>query len=177
MTRSADSMPTPGEANAVRLLVVEDHPLFRDALVGVVATAFPNAEVFQAISIDGALDILASKGSVDIILLDLSMPGTTGLLGAFRVRVAAPKSALVIVSAYDSARVVRCAMALGISGYIPKSTPKIELVQSIRAVLEGEVCFRSNSMETWQPGAPAGKFRTCCVNYLVSRHSSFVFST
>lgn len=141
MTRSADSMPTPGEANAVRLLVVEDHPLFRDALVGVVATAFPDAEVFQAISIDGALDILASKGSVDVILLDLSLPGTTGLLGAFRVRVAAPKSALVIVSAYDSARVVRCAMALGISGYIPKSTPKAELVQSIRAILEGEVCF------------------------------------
>ena len=82
MTRSADSMPTPGEANAVRLLVVEDHPLFRDALVGVVATAFPNAEVFQAISIDGALDILASKGSVDIILLDLSMPGTTGTPGS-----------------------------------------------------------------------------------------------
>jgi DNA-binding NarL/FixJ family response regulator len=141
MTRSADSMPTPGEANAVRLLVVEDHPLFRDALVGVVATAFPSAEVFQAISIDGALDILASKSSVDVILLDLSMPGTTGLLGAFRVRVAAPKSALVIVSAYDSARVVRCAMALGISGYIPKSTPKTELVLSIRAILEGEVSF------------------------------------
>jgi DNA-binding NarL/FixJ family response regulator len=139
MTRSADSMPTPGEANAVRLLVVEDHPLFRDALVGVIATAFPNAEVFQATSIDGALDILASKGPVDIILLDLSMPGTTGLLGAFRVRAAAPKSALVIVSAYDSARIVGCAMALGISGYIPKSTPKAELIQSIRSILEGEV--------------------------------------
>jgi len=124
----------------VRLLVVEDHPLFRDALVGVIATAFPNAEVFQAISIDGSLDLLASKGSVDVILLDLSMPGTTGLLGAFRVRVAAPKSALVIVSAYDSAQVVRCAMSLGVSGYIPKSTPKAELVQSIRSILEGEVC-------------------------------------
>lgn len=124
----------------MRLLVVEDHPLFRDALVGVIATAFPNAEVFQAISIDGALDILASKGSVDIILLDLSMPGTTGLLGAFRIRVAAPKSALVIVSAYHSARIVRCAMSLGVSGYIPKSTPKAELVQSIRSILEGEVC-------------------------------------
>ncbi len=123
----------------MRLLVVEDHPLFRDALVGVVAAAFANAEVFQAISIDGALDILASKGSVDVILLDLSMPGTTGLLGAFRVRVAAPKSALVIVSAFESARTVGCAMALGISGYIPKSTPKAELVQSIRSILEGEV--------------------------------------
>ncbi len=130
MTRSADSMPTPGEANAVRLLVVEDHPLFRDAL---------DAEVFQATSIDGALDILASKGSVDIILLDLSMPGTTSLLGAFRVRAAAPKSALVIVSAYDSTRIVGYAMALGISGYIPKSTPKAELIQSIRSILEGEV--------------------------------------
>ncbi len=124
----------------MRLLVVEDHPLFRDALVGVIAAAFPNAEVFQAISIDGALDILASKGSVDVILLDLAMPGTTGLLGAFRVRVAAPKSALVIVSAHDSTRVVRCAISLGVSGYIPKSTPKAELVQSIRSILEGEVC-------------------------------------
>jgi len=112
--------------------------MFRDALVGVIATAFPNAEVFQATSIDGALDILASKGPVDIILLDLSMPGTTGLLGAFRVRAAAPKSALV-VSAYDSARIVGHAMALGISGYIPKSTPKAELIQSISSILEGEV--------------------------------------
>lgn len=139
MTRSAGSMPTPSEANAVRLLVVEDHPLFRDALVGVIAAGFPNAEVFQATSIDGALNILGSKGSVDIILLDLSMPGTTSLLGAFRVRAAAPKSALVIVSAYDSARIVGCAMALGISGYIPKSSPKAELIQSIRLVLEGEI--------------------------------------
>ena len=88
---------------------------------------------------DRAVSILASKGSVDIILLDLSMPGTTSLLGAFRVRAAAPKSALVIVSAYESARIVGCAVALGIAGYIPKSTPKAELVRSIRLILEGEV--------------------------------------
>lgn len=138
-TGLAVNMPTTSEANAVRLLVVEDHPLFRDALVGVIARAFPNAEIFQATSIDGALDILAAEGAVDMILLDLLLPGTTGLLGAFRVRVAAPKSALVIVSAHESARIVRCAMSLGISGYIPKSTPKAELVQSIRSVLEGEV--------------------------------------
>ena len=154
MTRSADSMPTPGEANAVRLLVVEDHPLFRDALVGVVATAFPDAEVFQAVSIDGALDVLASKGSVDVILLDLSMPGTTGLLGAFRVRVAAPKKrACHCLPAYDSARVVRCAMALGISGYIPKSTPKTELVQSIRADFAGGGLFPEAI--PWKRGDPA----------------------
>jgi len=140
MTRLADTTLTPGKASTVRLLVVEDHPLFRDALVSVVTGAFPDAEVFQAISIDEALDILASKSSLDVILLDLSIPGTTGLLGAFRVRAAAPKSALVIVSAHDSARIVRCAMSFGVSGYISKSTPKAEIVQSIRSVLEGEVC-------------------------------------
>jgi DNA-binding NarL/FixJ family response regulator len=132
-------MPTTNRANSVRLLVVEDHPLFRDALVGVIATAFPDAEVLQATSIDGALAVLASEGPVDMILLDLSMPGTTGLLGAFRVRVAAPKSALVIVSAYETQRIVRCAMSLGVAGYIPKSTPKAELVQSICLILDGEV--------------------------------------
>ena len=125
-----------------RLLVVEDHPLFRNALVGVVSAAFPGAEVLQATSIDGALDVLAAHGAVDLVLLDLSLPETTGLLGLFRVRVAAPRSALVVVSAYDDSRIIGGATALGIAGYIPKSTPKTEMARLIRSVLEeGAVCF------------------------------------
>lgn len=125
-----------------RLLVVEDHPLFRNALVGVVSAAFPGAEVLQATSIDGALDVLAAHGAVDLVLLDLSLPETTGLLGLFRVRVAAPRSALVVVSAYDDSRTIGGATALGIAGYIPKSTPKTEMARLIRSVLEeGAVCF------------------------------------
>lgn len=132
----------PSEAKrAPRLLVVEDHPLFRDALVGVVSTAFPGAEILQATTIDGALDVLAGNGIVDLVLLDLSMPETTGLLGAFRVRTAAPRSALVIVSAHEDSRIIGGATALGIAGYIPKSTPKTELAQLIRSILEGAVCF------------------------------------
>lgn len=126
----------------LQLLVVEDHPLFRNALVGVVSAAFPGAEVLQATSIDGALDVLAAHGAVDLVLLDLSMPETMGLLGLFRVRVAAPRSALVVVSAYDDSRIIGGATALGIAGYIPKSTPKIEMARLIRSVLEeGAVCF------------------------------------
>ena len=125
-----------------RLLVVEDHPLFRNALVGVVSAAFPGAEVLQATSIDGALDVLAAHCAVDLVLLDLSLPETTGLLGLFRVRVAAPRSALVVVSAYDDSRTIGGATALGIAGYIPKSTPKTEMARLIRSVLEeGAVCF------------------------------------
>ena len=131
----------PGETKSPRLLIVEDHPLFRQALVGVLGLAFPDAGIIQATSIDAALDVLTGEGTIDLILLDLSMPGTTGLLGAFRIRTAAPKCALAIVSAHLDPRVIGGAIALGASGYIPKSTPKDELAELIRRILNGAVCF------------------------------------
>jgi len=131
--------PPVGKAGSPRLLIVEDHPLFRAALIGVIGAEFPEAEVLQATSIDGALDIVTARDGLDLILLDLSMPGTTGLLGAYRVRAAAPRSALVIVSAHDDSRIIGSAIALGISGYIPKSTPKSELARLLRNILDGGV--------------------------------------
>jgi DNA-binding NarL/FixJ family response regulator len=133
--------PPPGKAAVPRLLIVEDHPLFRAALVGVIGVEFPDAEMLQATSIDGALDVIAERDGFDLIMLDLSMPGTKGLLGAYRVRAAAPRSALVIVSAHDDPRIVGNAIALGISGYIPKSTPKAELARMLRGILDGAVCL------------------------------------
>jgi DNA-binding NarL/FixJ family response regulator len=112
----------------------------------------PGAEILQGTSIGGALDIVAGGDPIDVILLDLSMPGTTGLLGALRIRIAAPKSALVIISAHDDSRIVGSAMALGISGYIPKSTPKGELAEFIRCILDGAVCIPRRLLE-----APAAK--------------------
>ncbi|WP_298254889.1 response regulator transcription factor [Bradyrhizobium sp.] len=142
MTRTlADQQRPTGEVRAPRLLIVEDHPLFRDALIGVIGLTFPNADILQATSIDGALDALAAQEAIDLILLDLSMPGTKGLLGAYRVRTAAPKSALAIISAHIDPRIIGSAISLGISGYIPKSTPKAELAQLIGGILNGAVCF------------------------------------
>jgi len=146
MTAAQPAPPTVA-VGSPRLLVVEDHPLFRDALVGVINSAFPGAEILQATSIDGALDVLAAHSAVDLVLLDLAMPETTGLLGAFRVRVAAPRSALVIVSAHENSRIIGGATALGIAGYIPKSTPKTELARLIRSVLEGAVCFPKRNLD------------------------------
>jgi DNA-binding NarL/FixJ family response regulator len=149
-------------AGAPRFLVVEDHPLFRDALVDVVSTAFHGAEILQATSIDGALDVLAAHGAVDLVLLDLSMPGTTGLLGAFRVRVATPRSTLAIVSAHEDSRIAGSATAMGIAGYIPKSTPKAELAELIRSILDGAVCFPKR----YQGAAAAKRARTDAKNLL-----------
>ncbi|WP_245321925.1 response regulator transcription factor [Bradyrhizobium sp. LTSPM299] len=136
------------KASAPRLLIVEDHPLFRAALIGVIGAEFPDAEVLQATSIDDALEAIAARDGLDLILLDLSMPGTTGLLGAYRVRAAAPRSALVIVSAHDDSRIIGGAISLGISGYIPKSTPKAELARLLRGILEGDVCLPTRFRDT-----------------------------
>ncbi len=122
-----------------RFLIVEDHPLFREALESAVCVANPDAEILQATSIDEALEVLASTHAIDLILLDLSMPGTTGLSGVIRIRKAFPKNPVVIVSCFEDKEIIRSVLALGVSGYIPKSTSKRELADSIREVLRGSI--------------------------------------
>jgi DNA-binding NarL/FixJ family response regulator len=119
-----------------RFLIVEDHPLFREALESAVCLANPEAEIFQATSIDGAIEVLSSTHQLDLVLLDLSMPGTTGLSGVMRVRKAFPKIPVVIVSGYQ---IVQNVLALGVSGYIPKSTSRREIADAIGEVLRGTI--------------------------------------
>ncbi|MDA9475170.1 LuxR family transcriptional regulator [Bradyrhizobium sp. CCBAU 65884] len=125
----------------MRFLIVEDHPLFREALEGALQMATPDAEMLQANSIDGALELLASRPDVDLILLDLSIPGTTGLSGIIRIRKAFPRVPVVIVSGHQDAQIISGALSLGVSGYILKSSSKQELAHSIGEVVRGAVCL------------------------------------
>lgn len=125
----------------MRFLIVEDHPLFCEALEGALQMATPDADMLQATSIDGALDLLASRFDVDLILLDLSMPGTTGLSGIIRIRKAFPRIPVVIVSGHQDAKIISGALSLGVSGYILKSSSKQELAHSISEVVRGAVCL------------------------------------
>ena len=122
-----------------RFLIVEDHPLFREALEGAVCQARPEAIILQATSIHEAIDVLASNAPIDLVLLDLSMPGTTGLSGVMQVRKAFPKTPIVIVSGYEDHKIVQSVLALGVSGYIPKSTSRQELASAIGEVLQGTI--------------------------------------
>lgn len=126
-----------------RFLIVEDHPLFREALEGAVRWATPDAEILEATSIDEAIDVLSSTDAVDLTLLDLSMPGTTGLSGVIRIRKAFPRSPVVVVSGHQDPQIVASVLSLGVSGYIPKSTSKEELAHSIAEVLRGSIYLPS----------------------------------
>ena len=122
-----------------RFLIVEDHPLFCEALESAVCLANPDAEIRQANSIDGAIEVLSSTHQFDLVLLDLSMPGTTGLSGLMRVRKAFPKVPVVIVSGYEDEQIVQNVLALGVSGYIPKSSSRREIADAIDEVLRGTI--------------------------------------
>jgi DNA-binding NarL/FixJ family response regulator len=126
-----------------RFLIVEDHPLFREALEGAIRRATPDAEIHEATSIDDALDVLSSTDAIDLTLLDLSMPGTTGLSGVIRIRKAFPRTPIVVVSGHQDPQIVSSVLSLGVSGYIPKSASKEELARSISEVLRGSICLPS----------------------------------
>ena len=124
----------------MRFLIVEDHPLFREALEGALQMVAPTAEILEAISIDGALELVAATSELDLILLDLSMPGTTGLSGIIRIRKSFPRIPVVIVSGHQDPQIISGALSLGVAGYILKSSSKQDLAQSIGEVLRGSIC-------------------------------------
>jgi DNA-binding NarL/FixJ family response regulator len=122
-----------------RFLVVDDHPLFCEALQSAVRLVHADAEIFEATSIEGALEVIAAQKEFDLALLDLSLPGTTGFSGLIRVRTAYPKLPVVVVSGHDDPDLVREAISLGIAGYVPKSTSRKELAFAIGEVLNGSI--------------------------------------
>lgn len=122
-----------------RFLVVDDHPLFREALQSAVRLVHADAEIFEATSIEGALDVIAAHKDFDLALLDLSLPGTTGFAGLIAIRAAYPKLPVVVVSGHEEPALVREAISLGIVGYVPKSTSRKELAFAISEVLNGSI--------------------------------------
>jgi DNA-binding NarL/FixJ family response regulator len=122
-----------------RFLIIDDHPLFREALQSAVRMAHPDAEVFEATTLEGALDVADAHRDLDLALFDLSLPGATGFSGLVRFRSVFPKLPVVVVSGHEDPDLVAEAMSLGIAGYIPKSTPRREISAAIGDVLGGSV--------------------------------------
>ena len=120
------------------LLIADDHPLFRAALRGAAADAVADLVVHEADSLPTVLALLEAEPDIDLVLLDLHMPGNHGLAGLAAIRAQYPGVAVVVVSANDDPRVIRRALDHGAAGYLPKSSGLDELRDAIRAVLACE---------------------------------------
>ncbi len=122
-----------------RFLIVDDHPLFREALQSAVRMVHADADIFEATSIEGAIDVVAAHQDFDLALLDLTLPGTTDFSGLIRIRTTYPKLPVIVVSGHEEPGLVREAISLGIAGYVPKSTSRKELAFAIGEVLNGSI--------------------------------------
>ena len=94
-----------------KILIADDHPLFREAIHNVISDGFPGSEIMETADLDSALALTAEHDDLDLILLDLNMPGMHGLNGLINLRNEAPTIPVVIVSAEQDQRVRRGLLA------------------------------------------------------------------
>ena len=127
------------EAQSYRLLIADDHPLFRGALREAVTGLFSQVDIAEAGTFEEVTDLAERGGDVDLILLDLSMPGVRGFSGLMYLRAQYPSLPVVVVSANDDPAVIRRCMEFGASGFIPKTLGIDALRQAVTRVLQGEV--------------------------------------
>jgi DNA-binding NarL/FixJ family response regulator len=137
--RSAvDAEPSP-VSSTYTFVIADDHPLFRGALREAVSGLFGDASIAEAGSFDDAVALLDRGGDVDLVLLDLTMPGVRGFSGLMYLRAQYPSVPVVVVSANDDPAVIRRCMEFGASGFIPKTLGVEEMRAAIARILEGDV--------------------------------------
>jgi DNA-binding NarL/FixJ family response regulator len=121
------------------LLIADDHPLFRGALREAVSGLFSSAEIGEAGTFEEVTELLERGSDVDLVLLDLNMPGVRGFSGLMYLRAQYPGLPIVVVSASDDPAVIRRCMEFGASGFIPKTLGVDAMRQAIARVLQGEL--------------------------------------
>lgn len=124
---------------STHLVIADDHPLFRGALRQAVASGMTAAQVDEAGSFEELTALLETSSDVDLILLDLSMPGISGFSGLIYLRAQYPAVPVVVVSASDDLDTIRRSMEFGASGFIPKRFGIETLHDAIAKVMAGDV--------------------------------------
>jgi DNA-binding NarL/FixJ family response regulator len=119
-----------------RILIADDHPLFRAALAQQVREVAADVQVDEAHSLASAQAALEHHPDTDLVLLDLHMPGSHGLMGLATLRAEHPTVAVLMVSAHEDPAVVRRALAYGAAGFLSKSVDATQIREAVRAVLD-----------------------------------------
>lgn len=128
----------------MHILLVDDHTLFREAVLHVLRQFDERAVVIEAAAAEEALRLATHYQELDLILLDLAMPGARGLSALLQLRAARPTVPLVVLSASEAPADVRQALAAGAAGYIPKSSSIHTLISALRLIMAGEVYLPSH---------------------------------
>ncbi|OYX42653.1 MAG: DNA-binding response regulator [Rhodobacterales bacterium 32-67-9] len=132
-------MDTSAHAVPIRsALVVDDHPLYCDALASMMETVFNMRRVRKAASLGDALQLLRSRFSPDLVMLDLNLPDVSGLSGFMKIKDRAPDVPVVVISAFTSDEVVQSVILAGAAGFIPKDAARETLREAMMDIWDGK---------------------------------------
>ncbi|HEY4134034.1 MAG TPA: response regulator transcription factor [Alphaproteobacteria bacterium] len=139
----------------LHVLIADDHPLFRDGLRLLVQQLDEKVTVIEAGNLPDALQLAkAQADEINLLLVDLRMPGAVGFDGIKTLRAIAPKTPLVVISGYETKRNAEQALEAGASGFIPKSTSPSVTLNALKLVMLGEVYVPPSLIYGPQPDDP-----------------------
>jgi DNA-binding NarL/FixJ family response regulator len=121
----------------VRILLVDDHDLFREGLKYLLPVLDDKVQYFEAGSLETALDFADEEAPIDLVLLDYYLPGVNGLEALSKCRERFESATLVVLSGEEDARIIRSLVEHGAAGFIPKSSSREELISALKLVLAG----------------------------------------
>lgn len=127
----------------ITLLIADDHPLYRDALKGALQTRFKELSLLEAGCLSDTLELVEAN-DVDLLLLDLHMPGSCDLFGLIHVRKLYPELPVAVVSGLEDKDIVSKVINTGAMGFIPKTTSSSDIASAVQSILDGD---------TWVPNA------------------------
>lgn len=139
--------------DTTHIIIADDHPLVRGALRQALTTSLGATSIREAGDLASLSKALAADEPVDLVLLDLAMPGVSGFSGLLYLRSQYPEIPVVVVSASEDRAVMRRCVEVGAAGFIPKSTDMGEMRQAIRMVLDGEIWTPSDLDMVMPPDA------------------------
>jgi DNA-binding NarL/FixJ family response regulator len=127
------------DVSQYRLVIADDHPLFRGALREAVTGLFERVDIAEAGTFNEVTELLERGTDIDLVLLDLTMPGVRGFSGLMYLRAQYPSVPVIVVSANDDPAAIRRCMEFGASGFIPKTLGIDEMRAAIQRILSGGV--------------------------------------
>ncbi len=127
-----------------RILIIDDHPLFREALQSAIMRILPKTEIYEAPNFPEALKAIRAIGRIHLVLLDLYMPDMRGFEGLLTLRTLYPTLPVAVISGQEDPRFVREALNYGAAGFIPKSYSKEQIAAALSDILDGNVFAPAN---------------------------------
>ena len=131
-----------------KILVADDHPLFRDAIVNIIGIKYPGSTTYETEDVESTLAFVKDNDEVDLILLDLNMPGMSNLNGLLDLRNQCPTTPVVIVSAEQEKQKILQTLSYGAVGFIAKSSSKDVIGEALDSIFQGNVYLPSDIMRS-----------------------------